>query len=347
MQSGPPSSSAALTEATTDITLFVENEMPEDVRATLDNYIPLNANDDTVLLLRATFKYIPPDGRLHLADDIIQAGIDGRLHQLAQSIITGLLLPMKVAGGKSTDITPSPPLGIEESMENLASMHMTDEPITHDQNRLSLRENALLRDGDKCVITGHYNVLSDSDADGMTSRLEAAHIMPFALGRFQNDYERQRMVAVWANILHYFPNVRSRLNFYYENINSMENVMMLSNYLHDEFGSFRLALEPTGNTNEYRVKTFRRFPTFCQAFLPVNGVITMTAHDERFPLPSPILFQLHCAIANILHATGQGEKIDRVLRDYDDTARLASDESTNISQLLSVKLPFLPMTCEQ
>ena len=51
---------------------------------------------------------------------------------------------MKVAGGKTTEISPSPQLGIDDSIENLASM--TDEPMTGGQNKL--QENTLLRDGD-------------------------------------------------------------------------------------------------------------------------------------------------------------------------------------------------------
>ncbi|KAF7121679.1 hypothetical protein CNMCM5793_009151 [Aspergillus hiratsukae] len=69
--------------------------------------------------------------------------------------------------------------------------------------------------------------------------------------------------------------------------------------------------------------------------------------DLRYPLPSPKLLQLHCAVANILHATGRGEKLGRILRDYGATGALARDGSTIISELLSVTLfppdPFLNM----
>ena len=62
----------------------------------------------------------------------------------------------------------------------------------------------------------------------------------------------------------------------------------------------------------------------------------MKAHDGRFPLPSPILLQVHYAIAHSLHATGSGEKIGRILHDYGGTGLLASNGSTDVSQLLSV-----------
>ena len=78
--------------------------MPGDVHTTLDSYVPLDANDDTVKLLQETFNYLPSDGRCHLAEDIIQAGTHYKLHQLAQSIVIDLLTPMKVAGSKMAEL---------------------------------------------------------------------------------------------------------------------------------------------------------------------------------------------------------------------------------------------------
>jgi hypothetical protein len=123
----------------------------------------------------------------------------------------------------------------------------------------------------------------------------------------------------------------------------MVNVMTLSLSIHAQFRRFSLALEQTTDTiNQYRVKTFRGFATAHRAELPASATISMTAHDGS-PLASPILLQVHCAIANILHATGEGAKIARVLRDYDATVGFASKGSTNISQLLSVtKLALVP-----
>lgn len=50
-------------------------------------------------------------------------------------------------------------------------------------------------------------------------------------------------------------------------------------------------------------------------FLPASRTIMMRAHDGRVPLPSPDLLKVHCAIADILHATGMAEKIDKILDD--------------------------------
>jgi hypothetical protein len=301
--------------------------------------VPLDADDETVKLLQETFRYLPSGGRVNLAEDIIQAGAGNKLHQLAQRIVSGLLNPMMVAGIKKVEI---PRLGVEELIEHLASMKVEHESMMRVQQQL--QEDALHRDGNKCVVSGHYDVLLEElYFDKITADLETAYIVPFALSKFKDEYEKQQMRAVWTNIFRYFPSVRSQLNFNYQDINSMANVMTLSLPIHAQFRRFSLALEQTTDTtNQYRVKTFRGFATAHRAELPASGTISMTAHDGS-PLASPILFQVHCAIANILHATGEGAKIARVLRDYDATVGFASKGSTNISQLLSVtKLALVP-----
>ncbi|GIJ89091.1 hypothetical protein Asppvi_008020 [Aspergillus pseudoviridinutans] len=322
--------STAISE--TDTVIFTE--MPYDAQAILRGYEPSDTTDDAVHVLRETFRYLPADGRHNLAQDIVQAGAQGKLKQLAQSIITGLLTPLKVAGDKTAEVTPSPRIGLEDSLESLAAI--TDKSMTRAQQQ-QLRDDALRRDGNKCVISGEYDInQEDKYPDEDTADLETAHIIPFAIAKFQNDAERQRMIAVWANMFRYFPSIRSRLNFYYGEINSLTNAMMLSNLIHKPFGRFSLTLEPTDTLNQYRLKTFRGCTRNLRHHLPKSGIVNLVCHDGRYPLPSPELLQLHCSVAHILNATGRGEKIDRILRDYGATGALARDGSTNISELLSV-----------
>ncbi|KAF7160685.1 hypothetical protein CNMCM5623_006310 [Aspergillus felis] len=113
MQPNRGTSYSDSSDPTTNVNLFVE--MPGEVRATLNSYVPLDADDETVKLLRETFRYLPSDGRINLAEDIIQAGGGNKLHQLAHSIVSGLLKPMMVAGTKKVE---TPRLGIEECLAN-------------------------------------------------------------------------------------------------------------------------------------------------------------------------------------------------------------------------------------
>jgi hypothetical protein len=105
-------------------------EMPGEVRATLNSYVPLDADDETVKLLRETFRDLPSDGRVDLAEDIIQAGAGNKLHQLAQSIVSGLLKSMMVAGTKKVQI---PRMGNSANLPRLTpnewtgSRHRTDQ----------------------------------------------------------------------------------------------------------------------------------------------------------------------------------------------------------------------------
>ena len=88
--------------------------------------------------------------------------------------------------------------------------------------------------------------------------LECAHIFPFALGTFRNNVEQHQVAAIWTTIYRYFLEVRSRLDFHYNNINDIENVMILETILYKLFGKL---LGPTDVRNTYEVQFFNRYQT--------------------------------------------------------------------------------------
>jgi hypothetical protein len=320
--------------------IIIYSEMPDEVRTIIKDYKPLSESDNTKDILREVFKYLPADGRVHLLEDIVESARNNTVRQLARSIISGLLRPMKVAGGKTGNITPSPRHGLDEAIEELAAR--TDEPMKRQQAKI--RQEAMLREGNRCIISGFYDLKLRRQYPGEDCEdLDAAHIVPFCLASFENDNDKLQKIAVWENIFRYFPSVSTRLNFYYEDINSLRNVMMLSVSLHRSFGNFHLALEQTDTPNQYRVKTFPGFAPVYRGFLPQNRMVTMRAQDGRIPLPSPTLLQVHCAIAHILHATGEGEKTEKILDDSDAIGGLAPSGSTDIAELFSVtELAIVP-----
>ena len=112
--------------------------------------------------------------------------------------------------------------------------------------------------------------------------------------------------------------------------------MMLVAPLHAEFGSFRLTLEPMEAPDTYKIKTFPKFASLYRGFLPADGIVKFTNHDSRYALPSPIPLGLHAAIANILHATGRGEAVEKLLREREEICVLAENGSTNVRGLLAV-----------
>ncbi|EPS29356.1 hypothetical protein PDE_04305 [Penicillium oxalicum 114-2] len=93
----------------------------EKMFARLDVYQSLNAEDDTVHFLSSVFRFLPIQGQVHLADDADNCDNDDRLRQLAKHLDTALLRLMMITGENTPAITPSPRLGVEDSIKNLLS----------------------------------------------------------------------------------------------------------------------------------------------------------------------------------------------------------------------------------
>lgn len=92
--------------------------------------------------------------------------------------------------------------------------------------------------------------------------------------------------------------------------------------------------------NTYKVKTYGDFDNWLFDRMPApnehgDRLVTLTQHTGH-ALPSPVLLEAHAVIAEILHASGQGEQIDEILRDWDSIRCLSSDGSTDLERLLSL-----------
>ncbi|KAF7125876.1 hypothetical protein CNMCM5793_002235 [Aspergillus hiratsukae] len=304
--------------------------MPSDTRDILRGYKEINECDRTKDILWNAYQYLPDDGRMNLDEDIIDAAATDSLYQLAYSIAEGVLKPLKVHGGRTAPVTPSPRRNLADSLEDLASL--TDQPMQRQQAELKVA--AMARDGGKCVICG------ETELDAV---LETAYIVPFALATWDSNIERDRKISVWDNMLRCFPSLKEELNFYYQQINNLQNIMMLQMNLHYEFRRFHLAFEETATLNEYRIRTSAGFRRTHSPYLPATPTIVLTAHDGRFPLPSPELLRLHCAVTKILHASGMAEQIDQLLDDNDAIEGKAPNGSTDLTALLSVsKIGMVP-----
>lgn len=325
------SSLSSLSEVPSRATDYAEHQ--GSLQQRLNLYRPVNQHDDTVAFLKAVNKHLPLEGSANLVDDAVCCQTDGDLKRLAESIDVGMLRPMKAVSGKTPRFVSSPRLGVEDSIDNLEDL--IADPVEREQE--ALRRDCLKRDGNKCVVSGFYNVkYSQVPSGGKRADLIAAHILPFSLGTFRTDDERRQTSAIWTNIYRYFPYLRNRLGFFLENLNDPRNVMMLESVLHDQFGSFLFALESTETEHQYRIKLFSGFPDAYEFFLPSSGMVTFTSQDNRFRLPEPGLLAIHAAIAKILHATGRGEIVDKILRDYKATRVLSRDGRSDISGLLSI-----------
>lgn len=137
----------------------------------LDEYIPKNRKDDTVIVLRSLLDSLPYNGRQNICSDILDCDTNRKLHQLRDDFVTALLLPIK-ARGRTPDINE---IGayLEPSSRN---------------DQADLRKSCLRRDNHRCLVTGLYDINAPSEIlseiEAQTSFTECAHIIPFSFSDF-------------------------------------------------------------------------------------------------------------------------------------------------------------------
>ncbi|KAJ5698004.1 hypothetical protein N7462_000009 [Penicillium macrosclerotiorum] len=295
-----------------------------------------SSNDSIRLFLRSFFSVLPSEGQKKLAQDAVDCEDDGALRQLVDSIRTGLIYPLRAAGGKTPgEVTPSPREGVEDSIEDLRSLIVL--PITRGvQSRL--RDHCLERDGNRCTITRVYSFTHDPPSDVMSGTLQAAHIIPFTLGSYDqgNRDAEYRNSAIWINLRRYFP-VLHAMSQDRQLINHESNMLMLTLEAHAQFGAFRIVLEATSVIHQYHVHAFPNAARTPMRDVPADGLIRLRNHTGRWPLPNPDLLRVHASIGHFLHMTGMAETLDKMLSDYDDCGGLAPSGSTNVGELLALR----------
>ncbi|CAE6411930.1 unnamed protein product [Rhizoctonia solani] len=227
---------------------------------------------------------------------------------------------VKAGGGK----TPKP----SEYPSRQASMD--DDTILNElliSGRVAYREStsvkraSLIRDSYRSVISGLVDVISIRDGlvpdTRYKSPTQAAHILPFSLGNHD--------AMVWT-VLEHFSGMSLLVDLCGQNINRLSNILTLTQDEHFYFGELTAWLEATTDGEH----TYRICATSQYHNLPEDSIVQFTTPDaERLPLPDPRFLAIHAACAKVLHASGMGKHIDRVLRDYEETPVLATDGTSN------------------
>src|SRR6201999_2160227 len=114
------------------------------------------------------------------------------------------------------------------------------------------------------------------------------------------------------------------------------NAITLTHYFHDEFGKFEIFFEPYGDQpHTYQIKSVYT-GLLCPAILPVVRTLFLTDTRTIDP-PSPRLLAIHRAIAHILHLSGAGGYIERILRDLDE-GEVVADGSTPLGHIAQLRL---------
>ncbi|KAH3069623.1 hypothetical protein KXV27_002697 [Aspergillus fumigatus] len=194
-----------------------------------------------------------------------------------------------------------------------------------------LKNICLERDNYQCIVTKLWDpvAVNPQEQCKMTGNTQLAHIIPFSMGHWGNDQKAKEIAQSWETLYLLFPDIQGLIEP--TTINSPANAMTMFSPVHQDFGSFKIALIPTDTDNTYKIKTYPWHQNFCDQFY--EKPITCTTHNGS-ELPSKFLLETHAAIAEILHASGQGEKIDELLREWEDIGCLASDGSTDLESLL-------------
>ncbi|KAJ5971551.1 uncharacterized protein N7479_001469 [Penicillium vulpinum] len=288
----------------------------------VDVYQSIGPKDKTIPILRAFYAYLPANGRVNFLHHLQSLQTNQQLHDHAKSLIKGLVAPLRAL--RSTP-SLSPPLGMDDSIENIAS-----ESDGLMQREARLKTECLARDGGRFVVTGLYDEYSlDASSTSLSTYTECVHIIPFSLAWWRTESEGYAKDIIWTNLIRHFPTIQS-INFKRENINDTTDAMTMSSELHRSFGRFDFSFEETSQPHKYRIQNYRP-----RLRLDLPQTVEFNWYDQRYDLPSPELLKIHAIVARIFHASGAAEQIDKALRDLGDHCALAKDGSTDISSMLA------------
>ncbi|KIH90929.1 hypothetical protein SPBR_00979 [Sporothrix brasiliensis 5110] len=209
-----------------------------------------------------------------------------------------------------------------------------------------LRNDCLRRDGYRCVFSGMWDI--GATAKGIAHPLptdlecyvECAHILPFALGVFdESDAVQTRNKAIiWFCIHRYFPQIQHKIDA--RSINQRSNAMSLERSLHKSFGEYRVAFSPQDDQHPNDVELVKIFDR--RLFLPASksgsSKVQFIRADSNVPMPDPDYLKVHQSIGQILQVSGFGRVISIALEDSWlalDCRGLHPDGTTDVGALLS------------
>jgi hypothetical protein len=114
------------------------------------------------------------------------------------------------------------------------------------------------------------------------------------------------------------------------------NALTLSQTFHRHFGSLKIYFEPEpGFKHRYTIKTVTPLLWF-QPNLPITRDLFITSNHSIDP-PMSRLLAIHRACCLIMHLSGAGEYINKVLRDMEEIG-IKSDGTTELGSIISLRL---------
>jgi hypothetical protein len=208
------------------------------------------------------------------------------------------------------------------------------------QALLALKEDCLARDGNRCVLTGLFDVHREPivcEGAGCTAT-QCAHILPYALSAATSRINTASKSTIWWALYRYFPCIRGKIGV--KSINSTTNAVTLTFEASVHFSRYDVKLAPYGLTDHtYSPQTFEDHPILGRLLRTVKFEV----NDSKARMPEPELIRLHGQVARILHETGIGSKIQAAWTELDEDGEirggtLAADGSTDVGRLLRQKM---------
>ncbi|QSS52363.1 hypothetical protein I7I53_07977 [Histoplasma capsulatum var. duboisii H88] len=317
------------------------------------------------LLLRYTYEYARSDlsqdmvlsafvnwlgfsidgGAINFRDEDVADNLRERLMEFADFLLDNFFTPLKAAGLHTSQPSPPAPLpAVQGAIDG-------EQKYVGTPDRLStLRGACLIRDHYRCVISHKFDLTEalkrfknhgtdaqDEEGNPLHRQsfdsLQVAHILPHALMKLGQDSQLSESKRATLNILDMFDHGVVRLIEGID-IDRPFNAITLSPSLHTLFGGFEIFFEPVpSQLHTYQVKPFlpEIFPD-----LPVTRTLYPSV-DCTIDAPLPRFFAIHSAIAHILHLSGAGEYIDKILRDLENIGGHGGG-STELGRLVMLRL---------
>ncbi|KAK5988516.1 hypothetical protein PT974_09999 [Cladobotryum mycophilum] len=271
----------------------------------------------------------------------------------SEHLFNHFFLPLKASGTKTPQPTPA-----YHSAIMIAQGGVSPGLVGTPDRLSSLRGDCLIRDRHRCVISrkfdlkeararmrGNPNNAHDDDGNELVARtdlfalLEVAHIMPHALMKSEEGSKVNDVKAATLAILNMFDcGVVHLLEG--PGIDQPSNAISLTQHLHFLFGEFEIFFEPVPNQpHTYRIESFLEQGFIGDATLPTTRTLYLSENMTIDP-PSPRLLALHSAIAHILHLSGAGDYIGKLLHDMNDMdgTSIREDGSTELDQFVRLRL---------
>ncbi|KAK0730878.1 hypothetical protein B0H67DRAFT_653351 [Lasiosphaeris hirsuta] len=261
--------------------------------------------------------------------------------------MTNFFLPLRASSNKTPQPSPGHHAALQYILSQEEQQYMQD--FVGTPERLSaLREACLPRDRHRCVVSRAFNKAEaitrfrdqgpavDNDGDplfGNTyAHVEVAHIIPYGLtksGDGMLDEPKQSAIIILnmfdLGVVHLIEGT---------DINRPYNGITLSLEMHKSFGQYDIFFDrvPDSPPHTYRISTF--LPPGLEDLLPITR--NLFSHSTIDP-PSERLLGLHRAVAYILHLSGAGDYINKILRDMEDGV-VRGDGSTELGVLVDLAL---------